>query len=153
LRPALAQSGAVQEAFGIVLFVVVALAIIAAVWAAWGTSALYRQIGRGGLSLDRDDDYERRRPAPAVSRAVADEEIRQMLTARNARRAARGEAPLDVEEELARLTTTPVIDPALEAEIRSLVIARNARRERRGEPPLDVEDEVRRQVAELGASE
>jgi hypothetical protein len=142
-----------QDAFGIVIFVVVALGIVAAIWAAWGTGALYRQIGRGGLSLDRDDDYERRRPAPAVSKAVADEEIRQMLTARNVRREARGEAPLDVEEELARLTTTTVIDPALEAEIRSLVIARNARRERRGEAPLDVEEEVRRQIAELGGEQ
>jgi hypothetical protein len=138
----------VQEAFGIVIFVVVALAIVAAVWAAWGTGALYRQIGRGGLSLDRDDDYARR-TEPGVSRAVADEEIRQMLTARNARREARGEAPLDIEAELARLTT-PMVDPELEAEVRSLVIARNARRERRGEAPLDVEAEVQRQIAELG---
>jgi hypothetical protein len=139
----------VQEAFGIVLFVVVGVAIVAAIWAAWGSGALYKQIGRGGLSLDRDDDHARP-SAPAASRAVADEEIRQMLAARNARREARGEAPLDVAAELARLTAAPAIDPALEAEIRSLVIARNARRERQGKPPLDVEDEVRRQVADLG---
>ena len=139
-----------QEAFGIVIFVVVILAIIAAVWAAWGTGALYKQIGRGGLSLDRDDDFARP-SSPAVSQAVADEEIRQMLTARNSRRAARGEEPLDIEAELARLTA-PAMDPALEAEIRSLVIARNARRERRGQPPLDVEEEVRRQVSELGGA-
>jgi hypothetical protein len=140
----------VQEAFGIVLFVVVAIAIVAAVWAAVGTGALYRQIGRGGLSLDRDDDFARP-TAPAVSRAVAEEEIRQMLGARNARREARGEEPVDIEAELARLTAEPThIDPALEAEIRSLVIARNSRRERRGEPPLDVESEVQRQIAELG---
>ena len=139
----------VQDAFTYVIFVVVALAIVAAVWAAWGTGALYRQIGRGGLSLDRDDDYAGHRPTPAVSRAVADEEIRQMLTARNARRTARGEEPLDVDAELARLTA-PAIDPALTAEIRSLVVARNARRERRGQEPLDVEAEVQRQIAELG---
>ena len=75
-----------------------------------------------------------------------------MLTARNARREARGEAPLDVEAELARLTAAPAIDAALEAEIRSLVVARNERRGRQGKPPLDVEDEVRRQVAELGGA-
>ena len=140
-----------QEAFGIVIFVVVVLAIIAAVWAAFGTGALYRQIGRGGLSMDRDDDFARP-TAPAVSQAVANEEIRQMLTARNDRRAARGEEPLDIEAELARLTAAPApaADPELEAEIRSLVIARNDRRERRGEPPLDVDEEVRRQLAELG---
>jgi hypothetical protein len=139
----------VQEAFGIVLFVVVAIAIVAAIWAAAGSGRLYRQIGRGGLSLDRDDDHARP-AARAVSRAVADEEIRQMLGARNVRRAARGEEALDIEAELARLTAAPAIDPALEAEIRSLVVARNARRERQGKPPLDVEDEVRRQVAALG---
>jgi hypothetical protein len=141
----------VQEAFGIVIFVVVGVSVAAAIYAAVGSGALYKQIGRGGLSLDSDEN----RPQTftrAVSQAVADEEIRQMLTAKNARREARGQAPLDIEEELARLKGTEgqVIDPALEAEIRSLVIARNARRERQGKEPLDVEDEVRRQVAELG---
>ena len=71
-----------------------------------------------------------------------------MLGARNARRAARGEAPLDVDDEIARLTA-PTSDPALEAEIRSLVEARNARRVRRGKPPLDVEAEVQRQIRDL----
>ncbi|MDX6666316.1 MAG: hypothetical protein QOG68_2522 [Solirubrobacteraceae bacterium] len=139
----------VEEAFGIVLFVVVGLAIVAAIGAAAGSGGLYKQIGRGGLSLDRDDDHRHAGGGGAVSRAVADEEIRQMLTARNARRAARGQSPLDVEAEIARLTAAPVIDPALEAEIRSLVIARNARRERQGKPTLDVEAEVRRQIAEF----
>jgi hypothetical protein len=141
----------VQEAFGIVIFVVVAIAIVAAIWAAAGSGALYRQIGRGGLSLDSDDEPARRAAPAAVSRAVADEEIRQMLTARNARRAARGQAPLDVEAELARLTAPAPghVDKELEAEIRSLVIARNERRERQGKAPLDVEAEVARQIAEL----
>jgi hypothetical protein len=138
----------VQEAFGIVLFVVVGVAIVAAAYAISGTGDLYRRIGRGGLSLDRDDDY-RRTVTGAVSSAEADAEIRQMLEARNVRRVARGETPLDVDEELARLTA-PVIDPQLESEIRSLVVARNARRERQGKPQLDVEEEVRRQIAELG---
>ena len=137
-----------QDAFGILIFVVVAVAIVAAVYAITGTGTLYRQIGRGGLSLDRDDDH-RRPMSGAVSRAEADAEIRQMLEARNARRAARGEDPLDVDAELARLTA-PAIDPALESEIRSLVVARNERRERQGKPPLDVEAEVARQIAELG---
>jgi hypothetical protein len=145
----MSHTGFVQEAFGIVIFVVVGLAIVAAIFTAVGSGALYKQIGRGGMSLDRDDDHARPM-APMASRAVADEEIRQMLTAKNARRAARGQEPLDVEEELARLKAPAGIDPALEAEIRSLVIARNARRERQGKPPLDVEDEVRRQVEEFG---
>jgi hypothetical protein len=141
----------VQDAFGIVIFVVVGVAIVAAIYAAAGSGALYRQIGRGGLSLDRDDDH-RRPVSHAVSQAVADEEIRQMLAARNARREARGELPLDIDEELARLKVggrDRIIDPQLESEIRALVIARNERRERQGKPPLDVEDEVRRQISEL----
>ena len=74
-----------------------------------------------------------------------------MLTARNARREARGEPALDVEDELARLTAPAPghVDPQLEAEIRSLVIARNERRQRQGKEPLDVEAEVARQIAEL----
>ena len=72
-----------------------------------------------------------------------------MVVARNRRREARGEAPLDVEAEL-RSLLAPAADPALEAEIRDLVVARNVRRVRRGEEPLDVEAEVARQLAELG---
>lgn len=141
-----------QEAFGYVLFVVVAVGIVAAIYAAVGSGALYKQIGRGGLSLDRDDDHARvgGDRLRAVSQAVADEEIRQMLTARNARRAARGQEPVDIEAELARLKAPAGVDPALEAEIRSLVIARNERRVRQGKEPLDVDAEVRRQVEEFG---
>ena len=72
-----------------------------------------------------------------------------MLGARNARAAARGEAEVDVEDELARLTA-PAVDPGLRDEVRDMVIARNARREARGEPPLDVEAEVERQLREFG---
>jgi hypothetical protein len=144
----------VQETFGIVLFVVVAVAVVAAVFTFAGTGKLYRQIGRGGFSMDGDEAAAARARAPAtgaVANAERDEEVRQMLVARNARRAARGQAPVDVEDELARLVAPSVhVDPALEAEIRSLVVAKNERRGRQGKPPLDVEDEVRRQIAELG---
>jgi hypothetical protein len=71
-----------------------------------------------------------------------------MLGARNARRVARGEQPLDVEAELDRLRR-PAADPALEAEVRSLVEAKNARRARQGKEPLDVEAEVQRQLRDL----
>jgi uncharacterized protein YkwD len=82
---------------------------------------------------------------------VRDDEIRQMLAARNERRARRGEPPLDVEEELAKLTGAAVFttDPELEGEVRALVVARNQRRARKGQPPLDVEAEVRRQLDAL----
>ena len=141
----------VQEAFGIVLFAVVAVAGVIAILTFLGTGRLYDQIGRGLMSINEDDDG---RPRPsAASGAVAagerDDEIRQMLTARNERRERRGEAPLDVEAELQRLTA-PSVDPALREEIRQLVVARNERRARAGQAPLDVEAEVERQVRELG---
>ncbi len=71
-----------------------------------------------------------------------------MLRARNARRVRRGEAPLDVEAELARLTA-PAVDPELRSEIRDLVIARNYRRRRAGKPALDVEQEIERELFNL----
>jgi hypothetical protein len=71
-----------------------------------------------------------------------------MLEARNTRRAARGEAPLDVDAELRALTASA--DPELREEVRALVEARNARRVARGEEPLDVEAEIDRRLRELG---
>ena len=105
-----------QEAFGIVIFAVVLVAVVVAVITLFGRSRAYEQIGRGGLSL-RDETY-RPEPTGAVGLRERDDEIRQMLAARNERRARRGEAPLDVEAELARLTA-PAVDPALEDEVRS----------------------------------
>ncbi|HEV3001307.1 MAG TPA: hypothetical protein VGW75_11260 [Solirubrobacteraceae bacterium] len=136
-----------EEAFGTVLVIVVVAATIAAVLSMRGSR--YDHVGRGGLF--EDDPKARPEPPPAVSAAERDDEIRQMLTARNARRQARGQAPLDVEDELHRLTRTgpPSADPALEAEVRQLVIARNERRVRAGKAPLDVDAEVARQLREL----
>jgi hypothetical protein len=130
-----------EEAFAIVLFVVVAVAAVAAVWALVTSGGSYEQIGGGGLSVD-----EPRPAAPAEREA----EIRQMLEARNARRAARGEAPLDVDAEVRALTAAPA-DPELRDEVRALVEARNARRVARGEEPLDVEIEVERRLREADA--
>jgi hypothetical protein len=137
-----------QGAFAIVLFVVVGVAAVAAIWALVTSGGSYDQIGRGGMSIGED------RPAPVASGAVAaaerEAEIRQMLEARNARRAARGEATEDVDAEL-RALTAPAPDPELREEVRTLVQARNARRVARGEEPLDVEAEIDRQLRELGA--
>jgi hypothetical protein len=139
-----------QDAFAIVLVVVLVGAVVAAVWAGLASRNPYGQIGRGGLSLD-----EPARPAVAPSFAVAarerEAEIRQMLEARNARRVARGQEPGDVEAQLVELLQErpPPADPALVAEVRELVIARNARRARAGKPPLDVEEEVARTLADL----
>ena len=136
-----------EEAFGTVLLLVVVAATIAAIVSMRG--ARYDHVGRGGLF--EDDPAKRPEPPAAVSAAERDDEIRQMLTARNARRAAKGQAPLDVEDELRRLTAAPPADadPTLVAEIRQLVVARNERRTRRGQAPLDVEQEVERQLREL----
>jgi hypothetical protein len=126
-----------ESAFAIVLFVVVGVAAVAAVWALVTSGGSYDQIGGGRMSLDRQ-------ATPAEREA----EIRQMLEARNRRRAARGEAPLDVDAELRALTTHA--DPELREEIRGLVEARNARRVARGEEPLDVDAEIDRRLRELG---
>jgi len=138
----------VQEAFGIVLFAVIGVGVVVAVVALLGNRRIYDQIGRGGLFLERDARSEGAgSPAAAVEREA---EIRQLLAARNERRRRRGEAELDVEAEMARLSA-PVADPSLAAEVRQLVQARNERRQRAGQPPLDVEAEVARQLRDLGA--
>jgi len=126
-----------ESAFAIVLFVVVGVAAVAAVWALVTSGGSYDQIGGGRMTLDR-----------GATQAERETEIGQMLEARNRRRAARGEAPLDVDAELTALTTQA--DPELREEVRALVEARNARRVARGEPPLDVEAEIDRRLRELG---
>ena len=141
------QNLVVEDAFGYVLFAVVFIAAIVAVASLRGDR--YEHIGRGGLF--EDDEPRPRNPQGAVSMGTAaerDEEIRQMIGARNARREARGEAPVDVDDEVRRLTA-PTFDAGLVAEIRSLVEAKNERRMRRGEAPLDVEAEVQRQIRDL----
>ena len=137
----------VRDAFGYVLFGVVGVGVVVAVITFVMSAGAYDQIGKGGFF--RDEDAARRGGGGPVNVAERDEEIRQMLTARNARRAAAGRPTVDVEEELARLTA-PAIDDGLRAEIREHVEARNARRARRGLEPLDVDAEVERQIAALG---
>lgn len=136
-----------QEAFGIVIWVVVGVGGVVALLTFASSGRSYDEIGKGGF-------YEEKPRAQVPTGAVADrerdEEIRQMLVARNARRVRRGEAPLDVDTELAELTETR-IDPQLLGEIRELVVARNRRRVRAGKEPLDVEAEVQRQVRDLQA--
>jgi hypothetical protein len=142
----------VQDAFWIVLVVVVVGASIVAVITFAISDKTYAQIGRGGLSLRDGSDRPAAEPLSGAGfEAVRDDEIRQMLEARNERRARRGQPPLDIEAELATLVRPRAMaaDPALEAEIRDLVIARNERRVRMGKEPLDVEAEVARQLRDL----
>jgi hypothetical protein len=126
-----------EQTFAIVLFVVVGVAVVAAIWALITSGGSYEQIGRGGLSVDE--------PRPTASAAEREADIRQMLEARNARRAARGEQPLDVDSEFRALE-----DPELREEVRTMVEATNARRAARGEEPLDVDAEVNRRLRDLG---
>ena len=138
-----------QEAFGIVIFAVVAISAVIAVISLFWRGKLYDEIGRGGIGDDREITPAAQ-SGGSVDIGERDAEIRQMLGARNARAAARGEAEVDVEDELQRLTA-PAVDPGLREEVRELVVARNRRREARGEAPLDVEQEVERQLREFGA--
>ena len=136
-----------MEPFGTILIAVSIIAVLVAAASYWGAGRIYGGIGRGQLGMEREP------PAAAgpTAEAEAREEIRQMLEAKSARRLARGEAPLDVEAELAALTGGAAAhDPALREEVRQLVVARNERRRRQGKPPLDVEAEVDRQLRALG---
>jgi hypothetical protein len=136
-----------QAAFGTVLWVVCGVGIVFAFVALVASGRTWEEFGRNQLVMDNELTQ-----APTAGSAAAllerDTEIRQLLEASNARRARRGEPPLDIELELSRVTA-PAIDAGLRAEIRDLVIARNHRRARAGKPPLDVEAEIEREIAGL----
>ncbi|MDQ4049260.1 MAG: hypothetical protein M3131_07770 [Actinomycetota bacterium] len=141
------------EPFGAVLITVVLVAIVVSCLSYLGSGGIYRGLGRTGLSLDEPDMRPAPPPGGAAAQAEAREEVRQMLEAKSARREARGEAPLDIDAEVAALTSRPAPhDEALREEVRQLVVARNERRRRRGEEPLDVDAEVRRSLDDLGRS-
>jgi hypothetical protein len=141
------------DALGIVIVAVVIVAALVAVGTLVTSSSTYDQIGRGGLSLRDGSDRPAREPAHsgAVAARERDDEIRQLVEARNERRRRRGLEPVDVDEAIRELER-PAIDRGLEAEVRALVIARNERRARRGREPLDVEAEVARELRELGGA-
>ncbi len=148
------QTVRVADAFPIVIIGVSIAAIAVAVVVSLASGGLYDRIGRGGtFGLDTEGGSGRRGPAPgsAAARAEADAEIRQLVEAKSARRVARGEAPLDVDAEIAALTQPAApADADLREEVRQLVVARNERRMARGQEPLDVETEVDRQLRDLG---
>ena len=135
-----------HSAFNIVIWVVCVLAVLIAIGALIASRKTWEDFGKGKLIMDGDSARDSQHDS-GMAVAERDTEIRQILEARNERRARRGEAPIDIEQELARLTTTaPAIDPALREEIRQLVVARNHRRVRAGKPPLDVEAEIEREI-------
>ena len=93
--------------FGTIIWIVMlVVAPIAAVLFA-GAFGLLDELGRGGLAIDEPPPPTPRGPAGArpggpLARAEREVEIRQLVIARNERRVARGEAPLDVEAEIER---------------------------------------------------
>jgi len=127
--------------------VVCILGAIVALAALISSRKTWEDLGKNRLLMDSDLPRNPGRVAP-ISNLERDEEIRQMLEARNHRRLRRGEPPLDVERELAKLTAADH-DPTLRKEIRDLVIARNYRRTRAGKPALDIDAEVERELAKL----
>jgi hypothetical protein len=141
------------DALGIVIVVVVIAAALIAVGTLVTSGRTYDQIGRGGLSLRDGSDRPAREPARSGAAAARerDDEIRQLVEARNELRRRRGLAPVDVDEAIRELER-PAVDPGLEAEVRALVVARNERRARQGRTPLDVEAEVARELRELGGA-
>jgi hypothetical protein len=90
----------VQDALAWIVVVVLVAAVVAAIWASFGTGEAYRQIGRGAFSLD--DGTDGAPPTPTAADAGLAAEIRELVIARNQRRARAGKPPLDVEAEVAR---------------------------------------------------
>ena len=127
-----------QDALPIVIVAVVVVAGLVGVATLLSSRGVYDQIGRNGLTFDHEALGV---DTVTASDPLRDEEIRQMLEAANARRAAHGRPPL----ELSDLQAAP--DDALRAEVRAFVESRNARRVARGQPPLDVDAEVERRLS------
>jgi len=140
------------ESFGIVVIVVAVVSMVVACLSYLGSGAIYRGLGRGGLSLDEPDWRPSPQPGSSAWHAEAEAELRQLLDAKSARSEARGDGPIDVESELARLSQqVRGVDPELRGEVRDMVIASNERRARRGQPLLDVDAEIERRLSDLGA--
>jgi len=143
-----------QSAFPIVVFGAVALSVVMSLVFLFSRGSVYDHIGDEGFTTDRD--HSGGAPPPTVAspadRAEQEHEIRQMLSARSARLVGRGQPPLDIDAEVARLlaSSQPATrEPGLVAEVRQLVVARNERRVRQGLEPLAVEAEVVRTLEEL----
>jgi hypothetical protein len=94
----------VEQALAIVIVAVVAAAALVAVATLATSARAYDQIGRGGLSLHDGADRPAGDPLRSSGAAAREreDEIRQMLEARNELRRRHGREPLDVEAEVAR---------------------------------------------------
>jgi hypothetical protein len=148
--------GMLQNGISFVVFGAVAFSIFMCLVLTFtrGSGSMYDQIGQGGLSRDSEASDWPSAPNPnsPAERAEQELEIRQMLSARSERLVSRGQPPLDIDAEVAKLLVpaqSTGSDPGLTREVRQLVVARNERRSRQGLEPLDVDAEVRRTLAEL----
>jgi hypothetical protein len=137
---------------GAVFILVVLIALPIGAFAFSFAGEALKTLGKGRFAIEQELP-QKKGPPPPVSPAVREAEVRQMVEAKSYRREARGEPPLNVEAEVARLLADSSAglghDAELREEVRQLVVARNERRMRRGEAPLDVGDEVERQLREL----
>jgi hypothetical protein len=139
------MSGMQDVLIPLVILVAAAGVVVALVTLA-GSGRSWHEIGAGGL--DSEDEASSGGAAPAGGPDEREQEIRQLLGARNARRERRGEAVIDVDAELAALAHT-VPGEGLLDEVRAVVEAHNHRRVRDGLQPLDVDVEVERRLREL----
>ena len=90
----------------VILIIVFAAIPVAAIAFIANAGNAFKSIGKGGLSVEFESDNPRAgltdSGAGATEAAVNEAELRQMLEAKAYRQEARGETPLDVEEELAK---------------------------------------------------
>ena len=137
-----------QEAFGVVIFAVVAIASVVALITFAVSRKAYDDIGRGTFAMrDEVPTPAPPRPRPPPWPSATTRSASCWLPATTAARAGARRRWTSTQE-LKRLTG-PVVDPGLRDEVRQLVIARNDRRQRAGKAPLDVDAEVERQLHEL----
>ncbi len=156
--------GTIQSLFPKVLFGAIVLFVVVGVLSMLTRRSLHDQVGQDGLFTGESHSrLPRASPSafpapdapPSFEHIEREAEIRQLLTARSERLVRRGEAPLDIDAEMARIDgggRDPIAgshDAALAEEVRQLVRARNDRRARQGLETLDVEAEVQRTLAEL----
>jgi hypothetical protein len=146
----------VQSLFPIVVFGAVALSILMSLIFLFTRGSTYDEIGQGGLVSGPESGGGPPPLAPdsPAGRAERELEVRQMLSARSERMVSRGQQPLDIDAEVARLlgpAQPAAFSAGLTEEVRQLVVARNERRVRQGLEPLDVNAEVTRTLEEFSS--
>jgi hypothetical protein len=83
-----------DDAFLVVVIAVSLIAFVIAAFALATSGGSYDEIGRGGIASDE--------PVRPETYADVAAEVRELVELQNARRVARGEPPLDVDEEVSK---------------------------------------------------